>query len=47
MNSFFPYLLKISGGIAMFVILYYFVLRNDGNLQLKRWYLLSALVFLS
>ncbi len=37
------YLLKVSAGVALFVLPYMLFLRNDNNLRLKRIYLLLAL----
>ncbi|MDX2429297.1 MAG: TonB family protein [Bacteroides sp.] len=38
------YLLKVAGGMAIISIPYYFLLRNDPNLNLKRFYLLLGLM---
>ncbi len=45
MNDLAIYLLKVSAGIGFFVIPYLLFLRNDGNLIMKRVYLLSSLLF--
>jgi len=44
MNSFLIYILKVSLGLAIIGIPYYFLLRSDRNLSLKRFYLLGGLV---
>lgn len=43
MNDAIIYLLKVSLGLGIIGIPYYFLLRNDPNLSLKRLYLLSGL----
>ncbi len=43
MNDLHIYLLKVSVGIAIISIPYYFLFRNDPNLLLKRFYLLAGL----
>jgi len=43
MSELFIYLLKVSAGIAIFLLPYYFLFRNDPNLVLKRAYLLLGL----
>ena len=45
MNEVFMYIIKVSAGLALFVIPYMLFLRNDSNLVLKRIYLLTALAF--
>jgi len=44
MNSYVIYLLKVCVGISIFVIPYYFFLRKDTNLILKRFYLTGGMV---
>jgi len=44
MNSLFIYLLKISAGLAIIFLPYYFLFRNDPNLVLKRIYLISGVI---
>ncbi|MGM0473288.1 MAG: TonB family protein [Bacteroidota bacterium] len=44
MNETILYLLKVSAGLGIIFIPYYFLIRNDPNLQLKRFYLLAGLV---
>ncbi|MCP4313151.1 MAG: TonB family protein [Bacteroidetes bacterium] len=38
------YLLKVSAGLAIISVPYYFLLRNDPNLNLKRFYLLLGMM---
>jgi TonB family protein len=42
MNSFALYILKVCLGIALFAVPYYFLLRNDTALRLKRFFLLGG-----
>jgi len=42
MNDVFIYLLKVSAGIAIIFLPYYFLFRNDPNLVIKRFYLLAG-----
>jgi hypothetical protein len=44
MNDLHIYLLKVSAGLAIITLPYYFLLRNDPNLNLKRFYLLAGLL---
>ena len=44
MNDLHIYFLKVSAGLAIITIPYYFLLRNDPNLNLKRFYLLAGLL---
>lgn len=44
MNALFIYLLKASAGLTLVCISYYFFLRNDTNLVLKRFFLLSSTI---
>ncbi|MFZ5939780.1 MAG: TonB family protein [Bacteroidota bacterium] len=44
MNGFFPYLLKVSAGIALVSLPYYLLMRKDPNLGLKRFFLLAGLI---
>ena len=44
MNDLHIYLLKVSAGLAIISVPYYFLLRNDPNLNLKRFYLLLGLI---
>jgi len=44
MNSLFIYLLKVSAGLGIVFLPYYFLFRNDPNLVLKRIYLLTGLL---
>ncbi|MCK5137357.1 MAG: hypothetical protein KAR19_16355, partial [Bacteroidales bacterium] len=44
MNDIIIYLLKVSGGLGIIFIPYYFLFRNDPNLVIKRFYLLSGLI---
>ncbi len=44
MNDLYIYLLKVSAGLAIISVPYYFLLRNDPNLNLKRFYLLLGLL---
>jgi hypothetical protein len=44
MNSYAIYILKLCLGISLFVIPYYFILRKDANLVLKRFYLLGGVL---
>ncbi|MDF1574527.1 MAG: TonB family protein [Bacteroidales bacterium] len=43
MNDPFIYLLKVSAGIAIIFLPYYFLFRNDPNLHIKRFYLLAGI----
>ena len=43
MNDLFLYLAKVSAGLAIIFLPYYFLFRNDPNLMIKRLYLLSGL----
>jgi len=43
MNSLFIYLLKVSAGLGIIFLPYYFLFRNDPNLVIKRFYLLTGL----
>jgi TonB family protein len=43
MNDLFIYLAKVSAGLAIILLPYYFLFRNDPNLVIKRFYLLSGL----
>ena len=43
MNDLFIYLLKVSAGLAIVFLPYYFLFRNDPNLVIKRFYLLAGL----
>ncbi len=38
------YLLKVSAGLAIISVPYYFLLRNDPNLNMKRFYLMLGLI---
>ncbi len=44
MNEIHIYLLKVSLGLAIISVPYYFLFRNDPNLVLKRFYLLAGLL---
>ncbi len=44
MSDLFIYLLKVSLGLGIILIPYYFLFRGDPNLVIKRFYLLSGLV---
>ncbi len=44
MNDLHIYLLKVAAGLAIISLPYYFLLRNDPNLNLKRFYLLLGLM---
>ncbi len=44
MNDLHIYLLKVAAGLAIISVPYYFLLRNDPNLNLKRFYLLLGLM---
>jgi len=44
MNEIIIYLLKVSAGLGIIFIPYYFLIRNDPNLVLKRFYLLAGLI---
>ncbi|MCF8381110.1 MAG: TonB family protein [Bacteroidales bacterium] len=44
MNSFLLYILKVSLGLAIISVPYLILLRKDGNLILKRFYLLGGLI---
>ncbi len=44
MNDLPIYILKASAGLAIISVPYYFLLRNDPNLNLKRFYLLLGLL---
>ncbi len=44
MNDLHIYLLKVAAGLAIITIPYYFLLRNDPNLNLKRFYLLLGVL---
>jgi len=44
MNDLFIYLLKVSGGIGIVFIPYYFLFRNDPNLHIKRFYLIAGII---
>ena len=43
MNDIFIYLLKVSAGLAIIFLPYYFLFRNDPNLVIKRFYLLAGM----
>jgi hypothetical protein len=43
MNDIIIYLLKVSGGLAIILLPYYFLFRNDPNLVIKRFYLLAGM----
>ena len=43
MNDLLIYLLKVSAGVGIIYIPYYFLIRNDPNLNVKRFYLLTGL----
>jgi len=43
MNDIIIYLLKVSGGLAIIFLPYYFLFRNDPNLVIKRFYLLAGI----
>ncbi len=44
MNSFFIYLLKVSAGLGIIFLPYYFLFRKDPNLVLKRIYLICGVI---
>jgi len=44
MNDLFIYLLKVSAGLGIIFLPYYFLFRNDPNLVIKRFYLLSGVL---
>ena len=44
MNSIFIYLLKVSAGLGIIFLPYYFLFRNDPNLVLKRLYLVTGVM---
>ena len=44
MNSLFIYLLKVSAGLGIIFLPYYFLFRNDPNLAIKRFYLFSGVI---
>ena len=43
MNEIIIYLLKVSAGLAIIFLPYYFLFRNDPNLMIKRFYLLAGM----
>jgi len=43
MNDIIIYLLKVSAGLAIIFLPYYFLFRNDPNLVIKRFYLLAGI----
>ncbi|MCK4990329.1 MAG: carboxypeptidase-like regulatory domain-containing protein, partial [Bacteroidales bacterium] len=43
MHDIFIYLLKVSAGLAIIFLPYYFLFRNDPNLVIKRFYLLAGM----
>ncbi len=43
MHDNFIYLLKVSAGLAIILLPYYFLFRNDPNLVIKRFYLLAGM----
>jgi len=43
MNDIFIYLLKVSAGLAIIFLPYYFLFRNDPNLVIKRFYLIAGM----
>jgi TonB family protein len=44
MNDIIIYLLKVSAGLAIIFLPYYFLFRNDPNLEAKRFYLLLGMI---
>ena len=44
MNNLLIYLLKVSAGLGIIFLPYYFLFRNDPNLIIKRFYLLSGII---
>ncbi|MCK5068688.1 MAG: carboxypeptidase-like regulatory domain-containing protein, partial [Bacteroidales bacterium] len=44
MNDLFIYLLKVSAGLSIIFLPYYFLFRNDPNLIIKRFYLISGVL---
>lgn len=44
MNDIITYLLKVSAGLGIIFLPYYLLFRNDPNLVIKRFYLLSGLI---
>jgi TonB family protein len=44
MNDLFLYLAKVSAGLAIIFLPYYFLFRNDPNLVIKRFYLLIGII---
>ncbi len=44
MSDLFIYLLKVSAGLAIISLPYYFLFREDPNLALKRLYLLLGII---
>ena len=44
MNDLFIYLLKVSAGLGIIFLPYYFLFRNDPNLHIKRFYLIAGIV---
>ncbi len=45
MNTQTLYIVKVAAGISIFALPYFFLLRNDNHLNVKRFFLLFALVF--
>mgnify|MGYP006294534795 CR=1 FL=1 len=43
MNEFMIYLVRVSAGMGIVIIPYYFLLRNDTHLEIKRFYLLAGI----
>ena len=44
MNDVFIYLLKVSAGLGIIFLPYYFLFRSDPNLVIKRVYLISGII---
>ncbi len=44
MNEILIYLIKVSAGVGIIFLPYYFLFRNDTNLVIKRFYLLTGLI---
>jgi len=44
MNDLFIYLLKVSAGLGIIALPYYFFFRNDPNLHVKRYYLIAGII---
>ncbi|HBK30574.1 MAG TPA: M56 family peptidase, partial [Porphyromonadaceae bacterium] len=45
METFFIYAIKVNAALVFFYLLYFFLLRKDTFIELRRYYFLSAIVF--